>query len=212
MINKIINKTDVIIENIKIFKKNKNYKNKNHLIYLYVKSYLNSKRFGNSKTKERSEIKGSTKKILKQKGSGSSRKGDIKNPIFRGGARVFGPKKRNYKIKVNKKIYKKIRNILISEKILNNKVFFIKNFEFLSFKTKYFLNFFKKLNINIKSKNKFLIITDKIYQNLLFSSRNIKNVNINYIVNLNLFNILIANYIIFIGNNIDKHIINIFLK
>ncbi|WGH26110.1 MAG: 50S ribosomal protein L4 [Candidatus Shikimatogenerans bostrichidophilus] len=206
------NYSKIIKKNIKIFKKFNNIKNKDHIIYLYIKSYLNNKRKNNSKTKERSEVKGSTRKINKQKGTGNSRKGDIKNPLFRGGGRVFGPKKRNYKLKINKKIYKIVKKILISNKILNNKVFFIKNFYFLSHKTKYFIKYFNFLNIKIINNKKYLIITDRIYEKLLISSKNIKNVNINNINQINLYKFLFSDYIIFIGNDIDKYIINIIKK
>ncbi|WGH26644.1 MAG: 50S ribosomal protein L4 [Candidatus Shikimatogenerans bostrichidophilus] len=209
----ILNKINFFKKNINYFKKINNFKNNNHIIYLYVKSYLNAKRLGNSKTKERSEVKGSTRKIQKQKGTGNARKGDIKNPLFKGGGRVFGPKKRNYKIKINKKIYKYIKKILFCNKILNNKIFFLKKFNFLSHKTKYFINFFlkKKIKINNKKK-KILIITDKIYNKLLLASRNLKNININWINNINLYKLLISDYVIIIGNNIHIYIYNIIKK
>ncbi|WGH27653.1 MAG: 50S ribosomal protein L4 [Candidatus Shikimatogenerans bostrichidophilus] len=209
----LLNKIDFFKKKFNYIKKINDYKNYNHIIYLYVKSYLNSKRLGNSKTKERSEIKGSTKKIQKQKGTGNSRKGDIKNPLFKGGGRVFGPKKRNYKIKINKNIFKNIKKILFCKKIFKKKIFLLKKFKFLSHKTKYFINFFlkKKIKINNKKK-KFLILTDKIYKNLLISSKNLKNININWINNINLYKILISDYIILIGNNIDEYILNIIKK
>ncbi|MDH3004564.1 MAG: 50S ribosomal protein L4 [Candidatus Shikimatogenerans sp. JK-2022] len=204
--------TNLIKKNIKLFKKYNNNKN-NHIVYLYIKSYLNSQRKGNSKTKERSEIKGSTRKILKQKGTGNARKGDIKNPIFRGGGRIFGPKKRNYKIKINKTIKNKVYKILISQKILNNNVYFFKKNEYNSYKTKDLISFLKNKKININNKKKrILILTDKIYKNLLISSKNIKNILINYKNNINYFNILISDYIILIGENLDKYLIKKIFK
>ncbi|MDH3004721.1 MAG: 50S ribosomal protein L4 [Candidatus Shikimatogenerans sp. JK-2022] len=205
----MINLTKNIENNLKKLKKiNNEIKNKDHIIYLYIKTYLNAQRLGNSKTKERSEIKGSTRKILKQKGTGNARKGDIKNPIFRGGGRVFGPKKRDYKIKINKKIKLKLQKILIIKKILKNKVFFLKTFDLNILKTKNLLKYFNKLNLDVKNKKKkYLIITDKIYNNLLITSKNIKNIIINNKKNINYFNVLYSDYIIFIGKNIDKYII-----
>ncbi|MDH3005133.1 MAG: 50S ribosomal protein L4 [Candidatus Shikimatogenerans sp. JK-2022] len=203
--------TKLIKKNFFLLKKINKVKNKNHIIYLYIKSYLNSQRLGNSKTKERSEIKGSTRKILKQKGTGNARKGDIKNPIFKGGGRVFGPKKRNYKIKINKNIKKKIQKILISDKILENKVNFIKKFNFISFKTKDLILYLNKKKIEYKI-YKYLIITDKIYKNLLIASNNIKNILINYKNNINYFYVLISDYIIFIGKEIDQYILNKLMK
>ncbi|WOX79145.1 50S ribosomal protein L4 [Candidatus Shikimatogenerans bostrichidophilus] len=198
-----------IKKNINIINKYNMFKNKEHIIYLYVKKYLNSKRKNTSKTKERSEIKGSTRKLQKQKGTGKARKGDIKNPIFRGGGRIFGPKNnRNYKNKINKKVYKIVKKILLCNKIINKKVFRLKKIKFYSHKTKYFINYFKKLKIKINNKKKYLIITDKKYKNLLISSKNIKTVTINNIKQINIYKILISDYIIFINKKI-KNIINI---
>ncbi|WOX79414.1 50S ribosomal protein L4 [Candidatus Shikimatogenerans bostrichidophilus] len=205
-------KNNKIKKNINIINKYNRFKNKEHIIYLYVKKYLNSKRKNTSKTKERSEIKGSTRKIQKQKGTGNARKGDIKNPIFRGGGRIFGPKNnRNYKNKINKKVYKIVKKILLCNKIINKKVFILKQIKFYSHKTKYFINYFKKLKFKINNKKKYLIITDKIYKKLLISSNNIKNVRINYIKQINIYNILISDYIIFINKKINN-IINIIKK
>ncbi|WGH28134.1 MAG: 50S ribosomal protein L4 [Candidatus Shikimatogenerans bostrichidophilus] len=208
MTNNLINK-NFIKKNINYFNKFYLLKNKNHLIYLYIKSYLNSKRLGLSKNKCRSEVKGSTRKISKQKGTGNARKGDIKNPLFKGGGKIFGPIKRNYKIKINKKIYILVKKILISEKIINNKTYFIKDFYFLSHKTKYFIKYFNYLKININNYKKYLILTDKIYNKLLISSKNIKNVNINIIKQINLYKLLFSDYLILIGRNIEKNIIDL---
>ncbi|WGH25016.1 MAG: 50S ribosomal protein L4 [Candidatus Shikimatogenerans bostrichidophilus] len=206
----IINKNEIKKKIILLYSK---IKNKNHLIYLYVKSYLNSQRKGNSKTKERSEVKGSTRKITKQKGLGNARKGDIKNPIFKGGGRIFGPRKRDYKIKINKNIKKKVKKILIIDKILNNKIYIINKFKYLSYKTKKIILYFMSKNINIKNKNiKYLIITDNIYKNLLMSINNLNNILINYKKNINYFNVLKSDYIIFVGKKIEKYIINNILE
>ncbi|WOX79277.1 50S ribosomal protein L4 [Candidatus Shikimatogenerans bostrichidophilus] len=202
-------KNNNIKKNIKLINKYNMFKNKEHIINLYVKKYLNSKRKNTSKTKERSEIKGSTRKIQKQKGTGNARKGDIKNPIFRGGGRIFGPKNnRNYKKKINKKVYKIVKKILLCNKIINKKVFILNKIKFYSHKTKYFINYFKKFKIKINNKIKYLIITDKIYKKLLIASKNIKNVKINNIKQINIYNILISDYIIFINKKINN-IINI---
>ncbi|WGH24649.1 MAG: 50S ribosomal protein L4 [Candidatus Shikimatogenerans bostrichidophilus] len=197
-----------IIENLKL-NKLKNIDTYNHLIYLYVKTYLNSQRKGNSKTKERGEIKGSTRKIIKQKGTGNSRKGSIKNPLFKGGGRIFGPRKRKYKIKLNKNIKNKVYKILIIDKILNKRVIYFKKININTYKTKDLILFFnnKKKFINFK-KNKFLIITDKINNKLLFSSRNIKNINVYTYKNINYFNFFLSDYIIFVGKKFKKFIIN----
>ncbi|BDT61506.1 MAG: hypothetical protein RDO_0340 [Flavobacteriales endosymbiont of Rhyzopertha dominica] len=205
IINKIIKKN---IENIKKYIK---YKNNNHIIYLYVKRYLNNKRLNNSKTKERGEVKGSRRKIQKQKGTGNSRKGDIKNPIFKGGGRIFGPNNnRNYKIKINKKLFLRVKKILLFKKILDKKIYYInsKIFKYKKNKTKYFIEYFKNLNFKIKEYKKYLIITYKVYKRLILSSRNIKNIKINLIKNINIYNILISDYIIIIDKKINN-ILNI---
>ncbi|WGH24834.1 MAG: 50S ribosomal protein L4 [Candidatus Shikimatogenerans bostrichidophilus] len=204
-----------IIKILKIFKKNKekNIKIYNHLIYLYIKYYLNSQRKGNSKTKEKGEIKGSTRKIIKQKGTGNARKGSIKNPLFKGGGRIFGPKKRNYRIKLNKNIKNKVYKILILDKILNKRIFYLNNINIKTYKTNKLILFLLKNKINFDyNKFKYLIITKKINKNLLLSSRNIKNLYINSYNNINYFNFFLADYIIFVGKNIKKFLINNILK
>ncbi|MDH3004935.1 MAG: 50S ribosomal protein L4 [Candidatus Shikimatogenerans sp. JK-2022] len=203
-------KNKLIKENLKKIKFYNKIKNKNHIIYLYIKSYLKSKRLGNSKTKERSEIKGSTRKILKQKGTGNSRKGDIKNPIFKGGGRVFGPKKRNYKIKINKNVKILAKKIILSKKIIENKVIIIKKLILKSFKTKNIINFFNKKKIDIKKKN--LIIIQEENKNLFFSTKNLKNIKINNFLNINYFQVLYSDYIILIGKDIEKLIVDFLNK
>ena len=122
-----------------------NIKPNDHAIYLDVKRYLASQRSGNHKTKERGEIKGSRRKIKRQKGTGSARFGDIKNPIFRGGGRVFGPKPKNYNIKLNKKVKKIARKSALTYKASENNIIILESFSFDKPKTKLYSEMLLKL-------------------------------------------------------------------
>ena len=111
-----------------------------HALYLDVKGHLANKRQGSHKSKERSDIKGSTRKIKKQKGTGTARAGNIKNPIFRGGGRIFGPRVRDYSKKVNKKVKKIARKSALSLKAKNNAIFVVEDFNFKNPKTKDYIS------------------------------------------------------------------------
>ena len=119
-----------------------------HAIYLDVKQYLASNRSGTHKAKERSEIKGSRRKLRKQKGSGAARVGDIKNPIFRGGGRAFGPRPRDYHFKLNKKVKRLARKSALSYKAKEKNIIVLEDFKFKSPKTKNYLSFLEKLGLN----------------------------------------------------------------
>ena len=121
-----------------------------HAIYLDVKQYLANKRQGTHKTKERAEVKGSTKKIKRQKGTGTARFGDIKNPIFRGGGRTFGPRPRNYGFKLNKKVKHLARASALSYKAKNKQIMVVEDFPFDSHKTREFVDIQKNLKVDNK--------------------------------------------------------------
>ena len=121
-----------------------------HAIYLDVKQHLANKRQGTHKAKERSEITGSTRKLKKQKGSGSARFGDIKNPLFRSGGRVFGPRPRDYSFKLNKKVKTLARISALSYKAKTNQLLVLEDFDFEAPKTKEFSNFQKNFNLDNK--------------------------------------------------------------
>ncbi len=143
-----------------------------HAIYLDVKQFLAKQRQGTHKTKERSEVAGSTKKIKKQKGTGTARFGDIKNPMFRGGGRAFGPKPRDYGFKLNKKVKQLARISALSYKAKENQIIVIEDFNLESPKTKDFNAIRKNLNVNDK---KSLIILKERNNNIYLSSRNLQN-------------------------------------
>ncbi|MGX6961012.1 MAG: 50S ribosomal protein L4 [Candidatus Karelsulcia muelleri] len=205
MVIEILNKNGLktgrqIIFNDNFIEKNLNLRTKNHIIYLEIKSFLAAQRQGNHKTKVRSQVKGSNKKIQKQKGSGNARKGDIKNPLFVGGGRIFGPVKRKYNLKLNKTIKNIAIKILFSEKLINNKIKIIEDFIFKYISTKKIIQILRQINI---FKQKILIITNKIDKNLDVSCRNLKHVQIINIRNgINSYDIAKAYYLIIKENSI----------
>ncbi|WP_204086335.1 50S ribosomal protein L4 [Candidatus Karelsulcia muelleri] len=195
--------------NYNLLDNNINIKTKNHLIYLEIKRFLAAQRQGSHKTKGRSQIQGSNKKIQKQKGSGNARKGDIKNPLFVGGGRIFGPVKRKYNLKLNKKIKKIAIKILLYEKIIQKKIKIIEPFILKEISSKKLKKILNKLNI---LKQKTLIISNKRDKNLYFSSRNFQNVKIINIRNgINSYDIAKAYYLI-IKENAIKYLENMLNK
>jgi len=142
-----------------------------HALYLDVKQYLAHQRQGTHKTKERAEIKGSTRKIKKQKGTGTARAGSLKNPLFRSGGRVFGPRVRSYDQKVNKNVKRLARKSALSLKAKNKSLTVVEDFDFKTPKTKKFIDVLKALNIEDK---KSLIVFGAPNNNVYLSSRNFK--------------------------------------
>ncbi|MCX7954964.1 MAG: 50S ribosomal protein L4 [Bacteroidales bacterium] len=162
----------------------------NHAIYLDVKRILANRRQGTSKTKHRGEIAGSTRKIRPQKGTGGARFGSIKNPLFRGGGRVFGPVPRDYSIKINKKVKALARKSALSSKAKENAIIIVDKVDFDSPKTKNFVQLKKNFNITEK---KLLLILNEIKNNVILSARNLKCSNILSVSQLNTYDILNAN-------------------
>ena len=142
-----------------------------HAVYLDVKQFLANQRQGNAKTKERAEIKGSTRKIKKQKGTGTARAGSIKSGIFRGGGRIFGPRPRDYEVKLNKKLKRLARKSALTLKAHDKAIKIIEDFDFKTPKTKKFIDVLKALNIEDK---KSLIVFGTPNNNVYLSSRNFK--------------------------------------
>jgi len=142
-----------------------------HAIYLDVKQHLANKRQGTHKAKERAEITGSTRKIKKQKGTGTARAGSIKSGVFRGGGRMFGPRPRNYSFKLNKSLKKLARISALSVKAKNNEIVVVEDFQFEAPKTKNFINVLKGLGLEDKKSVFVLANTNK---NVYLSSRNLK--------------------------------------
>ncbi len=171
-----------------------------HAIYLDVKQYLNNQRQGTSKSKERNEISGSTRKLKKQKGTGTARAGSIKSPLFRGGGRVFGPRPRDYESKLNKKVKQLARKSALAHKALENKIMVIEDFNFEAPKTKEFISICNNLNLNDK---KSLFVLSEPNKNIYLSSRNLQKQKIALASSLNTYEVLDANTIILVESSID---------
>jgi large subunit ribosomal protein L4 len=141
-----------------------------HVVWLDVKHYLANQRQGTHKSKERAEISKSTKKLVRQKGSGGARHGSAKAPIYVGGGRIFGPRPRDYDFKLNKKIKVLARKSVLSARMAENKLMIIEDFAFDAPKTKSYIDFLKAVNLTDK---KTLFVVDGLTNNLFLSSRNI---------------------------------------
>ncbi|PKG42203.1 50S ribosomal protein L4 [Psychroflexus sp. MES1-P1E] len=172
-----------------------------HVVYLDVKQHLANKRQGTHKAKERAEIVGSTRKIKKQKGTGTARAGSIKSPIFRGGGRVFGPRPRDYHFKLNKKLKRLARKTVLSQKLKNNQLMIVEDFGFEAPKTKEFLNLLDNLNIRDK---KSLIVLDESNKNVYLSSRNLKTAKVVNVSELNTYNIMNSNVLLISESRLDE--------
>ncbi|MGN0214279.1 MAG: 50S ribosomal protein L4 [Muribaculaceae bacterium] len=159
----------------------------NHAIYLDVKQYLANQRQGTHKSKERSEVAGSTKKLGRQKGGGGARRGDINSPLLVGGGRVFGPRPRNYSFKLNKKVKALARKSALTYKAQNNEIIVVEDFNFEAPKTKNFVNFTKNLEI---AGQKVLVVLDSQNKNVYLSARNVEGASIVTASELNTFKIL----------------------
>ena len=146
-----------------------------HAIYLDVKQYLANQRTGTSKTKERGEITGSRRKIRRQKGSGMARVGDIKNPIFRGGGRTFGPKPRDYDNKLNKKVKRLARKSALTYKAKDNNIIVLEDFTFDTPKTKDYSNILNNLE---QANSKTLMVLPEANANIVLSSNNLKKAKV----------------------------------
>jgi large subunit ribosomal protein L4 len=179
-----------------------------HAIYLDVKQYLANQRQGTHKSKERGEIVGSTRKIKKQKGTGTARAGSIKSPIFRGGGRIFGPRPRNYSFKLNKNLKRLARKSALSIQAKDNNLVVIEDFSFDAPKTKNFINVLKALDLDAK---KSLFVLGDSDSNVYLSSRNLKNSKVINSSEINTYGILNANKVVVtesslegIQNNLSK--------
>ena len=172
-----------------------------HAIYLDVKSYLANQRQGNSKVKGRSEIIGSTRKIKKQKGTGTARAGSIKSPLFKGGGQIFGPQPREYNNKVNKKVKDLARKSALSHKVKEKSLFIIENFDLKQPKTKEFVSILSNFSIENK---KSLLFTSEFSKNIVLSSNNLKNTKVKKIDDINTYDIMNADNVLFDEDSVKK--------
>ena len=168
-----------------------------HAIYLDVKQYLANQRQGTHQSRERGDIAGSTRKIKKQKGTGTARAGSIKNPLFRGGGRVFGPRPKSYRFKLNKKLKVLARKSALTYKAKEDSILVLDDLSFKTPKTKDFISVLKNLKID---GDKSLFVTSEKDQNTLLSSRNLKNTKVITADKLNTYDILYSHKLIISEN------------
>jgi len=168
-----------------------------HAIYLDVKRYLAAQRTGTHKTKHRGEIHGSTRKLHKQKGTGGSRKGSAKNPLFRQGGSVFGPQPRNYDIKVNKSTQRLARASALSYKAKENGIVLLEDLSMDTPKTKAFIEVLKNLSLDNK---KSLILIPERNDSVYLSSRNIQGTQVRIASMVNTYEIMNSHQVVFVGN------------
>ena len=172
-----------------------------HAIYLDVKQHLAAQRTGTHKTKGRSEVKGSRRKLRKQKGSGAARVGDIKNPLFRGGGRVFGPQPRSYNFKVNKKVKRLARKSALSHKAKNKNIIVLEDFTFEKPNTKSYSNFLSNFDL---LDNKTVLVLSESNKNILLSSRNLKKSRVVLASELNTYDVMNANKLMIMESSINE--------
>lgn len=164
-----------------------------HCVYLAVKAYNAAQRQGTHSAKERNAVAGSGRKIKRQKGTGTARAGDIKNPIFRGGGRVFGPRPRSHRIKINKKVRNLARQSVLAGKAQNDNILIIDHLNIEQPKTKEFRSFLENLDVTDK---KVLVITSEYNHNAFLASRNLKRVDITHGAGVNVYQIINADKLI----------------
>jgi large subunit ribosomal protein L4 len=172
-----------------------------HAIYLDVKQYLANNRQGTHKSKERAEVAGSTKKIKKQKGTGTARAGSLKSPVFRGGGRVFGPRPRNYSFKLNKKLKQLARKSALAYKARNNAIVVVEDFKLEAPKTKEFVGIRKSLKVDEKSS---LIVLKDIDRNIVLSSRNVPKSEVTTLSGLNTYSIMKAQSLVLAEISVEE--------
>ena len=160
-----------------------------HVMYLAVRQYLADQRQGTHKSKERSELSGSTRKLFRQKGTGGARRGDINSPLLRGGARVFGPKPRDYSFKLNKKVKVLARKSALSSKITDGAIRVVEDFTFDAIKTKQMVQVLDSFKVN---GNRNLFVFAEPNKNVVLSSRNIQRTEVALARNLSTYDILKA--------------------
>jgi large subunit ribosomal protein L4 len=172
-----------------------------HAIYLDVKQYLENQRQGTHKAKERADISGSTRKIKRQKGTGTARAGSIKSPLFRGGGRAFGPRPKNYGFKLNKKVKQLARKSALAYKAKDNSIIVLEDFNFESPKTKEFVSIQNNLKISDK---KSLFVLSEANKNIYLSSRNLKGVKVVIASDLTTYDILNASSVVLLEGSLEK--------
>ena len=171
-----------------------------HAVYLDVKQYLANQRQGTHKSQERSEVSGSTRKLHKQKGGGGSRIGDINSPVLVGGGRVFGPRPRDYRFKLNKKVKSLARKSALTYKVQDQQLIVVEDFNFEAPKTKDFVNIAKNLKVDGK---KVLLVLPSDNKNVTLSARNIPGADTMVATDLNTYALMNSNAVILTESSLD---------
>jgi len=172
-----------------------------HAVYLAVKQYLAAQRQGTHKSKEKGEITGSTRKLKRQKGTGTARAGSIKSPTFRGGGRVFGPRPRKYNVRLNKKVKALARNSALSSKVSSGQLVVLEDFTFDQPKTKEYINILKSLELD--GKKSLLVVGD--YDNTLYlSSRNVPKTSVTRAQDLSTYEVMNSGTIVLSESAVNK--------
>lgn len=170
-----------------------------HVLYLDVKQYLANQRQGTAKSKERSEVSGSTRKLIRQKGGGGARRGDINSPVLIGGGRVFGPKPRDYRFKLNKKVKALARKSALSYKAKESAIVLVEDFNIEEPKTKEFIKIAKNLKVDGK---KALFVLSSPNKNVYLSARNLPRTMVTQASQLNAYNVLNADVLVLTENSL----------
>ncbi|MCX6181343.1 MAG: 50S ribosomal protein L4 [Bacteroidetes bacterium] len=172
-----------------------------HAVYLDVKQHLANKRQGTHKAKERGEVRGSTRKIRKQKGSGGARFGSVRSPLLKGGGTVFGPRPHAYAFKLNKKVKELARKSVLTDQAKNANVSVLEDFNFATAKTKSFTSLLKNLDLTNK---KVLLVLAEPNKNIYLSSRNLEGVKVLSVGELNTYDILNTNKVVFVESSVKE--------
>jgi large subunit ribosomal protein L4 len=177
-----------------------------HAVYLDVKQYLANQRQGTHKAKERNEVTGSTRKIKKQKGTGTARAGSVKNPLFKGGGTIFGPRPRSYSFKLNKALKRLARKSVLSLKAKNNDLIVVEDIQFDAPSTKKYIGFLNALGIDNK---KSLVVLGDLNKNVYLSSRNLKASKVVTNSELNTYSIINANKLVLAESSLEEIVENL---
>ncbi|MBL4656327.1 MAG: 50S ribosomal protein L4 [Bacteroidia bacterium] len=172
-----------------------------HVVYLAVRQFMANGRQGTAKTRERSEIRGSNRKLRKQKGSGMARVGSFKSPILRGGGRAFGPRPRDYNFKLNKKVKALARKSALAYKVKDQKLLILEDFQFETPKTKQFVELISNLNL---TDNKILLVLPEKNDNIRLSQRNLQKSKVVTTSDFNTYDIMSANYLVLSESSVSK--------
>lgn len=172
-----------------------------HAVYLSVKQYLANQRQGTHKSKERGEVSGSTRKLKRQKGTGTARAGSIKSPVFRGGGRMFGPRPRTYTVRLNKKVSRLARKSALSSKATEGKIILVEDFSFEAPKTKEFVNILSNLGV---ADQKAVLVTPDYEKEVFLSSRNLPHTAVSRAEDLHTYQVMNAGTLIISEGSIEK--------